>query len=384
MGGSAFELVSGAFRMAAVVLAACGLVLVFLDINAPSDPSALRRRLTAIWRAIAALSARDVPGFAVAGAMRAVDRFVVYWFEQSERNVVTAGTFTLLVFIAVPIAALFNWLHGGSPTLLLILSGCAVATIALAILSELKRLPAFTSALSALLFAAIFLVVPIYTFISLTDLALAMPIGQGALASFLLMPLLYIACHSAILLGAGMSAAPVASLQATGGRRLATLFIAVLPLAYLGTFGVLLAWHLLEPGSPIPSTWRALLATSGCGALAAAYVGYLATPRPRTTASPGWVTGRVALGLLAACALAVAIKLLAGSSFGKPSVLSAVPLVAPILLIVLVVLALCSKAILSFAHALPGAGGLSERPYRMAGILILLVAAGAGWASVAL
>ena len=371
-------------RIAAVALTACGLVLIFLDVNAPSESSDLRRRLTAIWRAIAELPAREIPGFAMAGAMRTVDRFVVYWFEQSERNVVTAGTFTLIVFIAIPIAALLNWLRGGSPTLLLILLGCAVATIALAILSELKRLPAFTGVLSALLFAAIFLVVPIYAFISLTDLALAMPIGQGALVSLLLMPLLYVACHSAILLGTGMSAAPVASLQATGGRRLATLFTAVLPLAYLATFGVLLVWHLLEPELPMPSSWRTLLTTSGCGALAAAYVGYLATPRPRAAASPAWVTGRVALGLLVACALGIAIRLLGGWSAGKPFVLSAVPLIAPALLLATIVLALCSKAVLSMAHALPGAGGIGERPYRMAGILILLVAAATGWVSVAL
>ncbi|MCD6073218.1 MAG: hypothetical protein K0Q70_101 [Rhodospirillales bacterium] len=384
MDGGAIELVSRVFRIEAVVLTACGLFLIFLDINSPSDPSGLRRRLTAIWRAVAATPVREVPGFAVAGAMRAVDRFIIYWFEQSERNVVTAGTFTLIVFIAIPIAALLNWLRGGSPTLLLILLVCAIGTIALAVLSELKRSSGFTRVLSALLFAAIFLVVPIYVFVSLTDRTLNMPIGHGALASVLLTPVLYIVCHSAILLGVGTSAAPVASLQATVLRRLVTLFIAALPFAYLGTFGALLVWHLLEPEAPVPSTWRTLLITAGCGAVAAACSGYLATPRPRTAISPAGVAGRLALGLGVACVLAAAAKLLGGWSFAKPFVLSALPLVASALLIAIVVLALCSKAVLRMSYALPGTEAMSERPYRVAGILILLVAVAAGWASVAL
>jgi hypothetical protein len=384
MDGGAIELVSRVFRIEAVVLTACGLFLIFLDINTPSDPSGLRRRLTAIWRAIGATPAREVPGFALAGTMRAVDRFVVYWFEQSARNVVTAGTFTLIVFIAIPIAALLNWFRGGSPVLLLILLMCLIGTVALAGLSELKRWPGLTRMLSALLFIAIFLVVPTYVFISLTDRTLIMPIGHGALASVLLTPLLYVICHSAIMLGVGMNAAPVASLDATGVRRLMTLFIAAVPFSYLGTFGALLVWHILEPELPVPSDWRTLLITAGCGAVAAACVGYLATPKLRAAVSPAWVVGRLALGLLVACALAAATKLLGGWSFAKPFVLSALPLVAPVLLIAVIVLALCSKAILRMAHVPPGAEAVSERPYRVAGILILLVAVAAGWASVAL
>ena len=88
------ELVARFAGIEAVVLVACGLFLIFLDVNAPSDPSSLRRRLTEIWRSIAGRPAGEIPGFAISGAMRAVDRFVVYWFEQSERNAVTAGTFT--------------------------------------------------------------------------------------------------------------------------------------------------------------------------------------------------------------------------------------------------------------------------------------------------
>lgn len=378
------ELVARFAGIEAIVLVACGLFLIFLDINAPPDPSSLRRRLTAIWRSIAARPAGAIPGFAISGTMRAVDRFVVYWFEQSERNAVTAGTFTLIVFIAIPIAAGINWFRGGSPTLLLILLGCLAGTILLAIVSELRSSAAFARVLSALVFAGIFLVVPIYVFISLTDRTMIMPIGHGALVSVLLTPLLYVVCHSVILLGIGTRAAPVTSLHATPQRRVVTLFLAALPFAYLATFGALLVWHLLEPELPVPSTWRTLLVTAGCGALAAAGSGYLLTPRDRAGVSPAWVMGRLGLCVLMACVLAAATTLLGEGALGPPFVLSALPLVAPTLLMSIVVLALCSKAILGVARALPGGETFSERPYRVAGVLVLLVAAAAGWASVAL
>ena len=380
----AIELVARVSRIAAVVLTACGLFLIFLDSTAPSDSSGLRRRLAGLWRAIAATSSRDVPGLTISAVMRAVDRFVVYWFEQSERNVVTAGTFTLIVFIAVPVAAVLNWFRVGSPTLLLILLGCLVGTIVLAVVSELRLSPILARILSALLFAAIFLVIPIYVFISLTDRTLTMPIGHGALASVLLTPLLYIVCHSAILISFGAIAAPVASQYATAPRRLMTLFVAVLPFAFLATFVALLVYHLVEPQAPLPSNWRSLVVTAGCGALSAACLGYLATPLPRTQISLSWVVGRLAMGLLTACALAIATKLLGGWSFSRPFVLSALPLLAPALLIAIIVLTLGAKAVLAAIPALPGAEAVGERPYRVAGVLTLLVAASAGWASVAL
>ena len=380
----AIELVARVSRIAAVVLAACGLFLIFLDSTAPSDPSGLRRRLAGLWRAIAATAPRDVPGLTLAAVMRAVDGFIVYWFEQSERNVVTAGTFTLIVFIAVPVAALLNWFRGGSPTLLLILVGCLVGTIVLAVVSELKLSPLLARILSALLFVAIFLVVPIYVFISLTDRTLTMPIGHGALASVLLAPLLYIVCHSVILLSFGTRAAPVASLHATMPRRVMTLFVAVLPFNFLATFVALLVYHLLEPQAPLPLNWRPLAAAAGCSALSAAWLGYLATPLPRTRISLAWVIGRLSMGLLAACAFAIATKLLGGLPFDRPFVLAALPLVAPVLLIVVIALTLAAKAVLAVIGALPGGAGVGERPYRVAGVLTLLVAAGAGWASVAL
>jgi len=378
------ELFARFSRIAAVALTACGLFMIFLDITAPSDPSRLRRRLGGLLGTIAVTPPRLMPGLVLLAAMRAVDRFVVYWFEQSERNAVTAGAFTLIVFIAVPLAALLNWLRGGSPVLLLILLGCVIVTVVLAILSEMNRWPVLTRILSALLFTVVFLVVPIYAFVSLTGRTLIMPISHGALASILLMPLLYVVCHSMILLGTGTNAAPVASLDASAPRRLVTLFVAALPFAFVGTFVALLMWHLLEPEAPMPSNWRTLLITAGSGALATAFTGYLVTPRPRARISLVWALGRLALCLALAAALAVGIKLLLGWSFSKPFVLSALPLVSPVLLIALILLALCFKAVLALLQEIPGSAVAAERPYRVTGILMLLIAASAGWASVSL
>ena len=98
MGG--IELLARFARILAVALTACGLFLIFLDIGPKPETSRLRRRLATLWRALSGLPISAVPGFVVSAAADAVDRFVVYWYEQSARNVATAGTFTLIVFIA--------------------------------------------------------------------------------------------------------------------------------------------------------------------------------------------------------------------------------------------------------------------------------------------
>lgn len=381
MDGGAIELVVRAARIEAVVLTAFGLFLVFLDMNAPSEPSGLRRRLSALLRAMAQLPMADIPSFAVSHSLRAVDRFVVYWYEQSERNVVTSGLFTLIVFVAIPLAALLNWFRGGSPFLMFVLAGCVTATAVLAVLGETRAAPRFARGLSAGLFAAIFVFVPAYVFVSLTDRTLNMPIGHGMLVSILLAPMLYLVSHSAVLCGAATGAAPVASNLATPLRRIATLFAAAAPFAYLCVFAALLIWHLVYPELPVPSTWPVLLTGMLGGALAAAICAYLVTPARRGRVAPAWLAGRLVMSLVFAVALAAAAIGLPGEMYW----ISAAPaLLAPVLLIVLIAVALCVRLILTISAVFPGGSAFAERPYRVAGILFLLSAAASGWASVTL
>ena len=384
MSESVAEILVRFARIDAVVLAAFGLFLIFLDINVPTDPSALRRQLAAMWLALWRESPAKIPGLVLSATMRQLDRFVVYWFEQSERNVATAGIFTLIVFIAIPIAALLNWLRGGSAFLLIFLLCCLGGAVLLGILSETKRASGVTKAVSAAMFASVFLFVPIYVFTSLTHRALAMPIGHGVLASLLLTPLLYLICQSAILLGAGTVAAPTTSSKATNVRRLATLFAAALPFAYLGSFGVLVIWHLVEPDYPVPSNWRFLSVSMIAGAGSTAMAIHLASPPLRGEVRAGWVAARLAAGLVIALGLACAIALLGNLPPVGASILAALPMAAPCILIGLIVTALGIKLVLDILVALSGGGAISTRPYRVTGVLVLLVAAAAGWASVAL
>ena len=371
-------------RIAAVALTACGLFLIFLDAGTPSEPSRLRRRLTELWRNLAEVSFVTVPDFAVGAVMRAVNRFVVYWYEQSPRNVATAGSYTLIVFVAIPLAATLNWFRGGSPALLLILLFCVFGMVALAVMSEIKIGPSVTRLLSPLLYGAIFLFVPAYVFVSLTDRILSMPIGHGMLVSILLSPLLYLIGHSAVLLGAGTFAMPLASRDATALRHILTLFAAALPFAYLATFAGLLVWHLAAPELPVPSTWRLLTITSGAGALAAAVGGHLLTRSRRTASMQPSVAWPLGIGT----AIAVVLALMAYASSGLPVGGSVAPFLVPVLMplaiIGLIVLALLGKVILVAVQAVFPDRRAAEQPYRVAGILGLLLAAVIGWASVAL
>jgi hypothetical protein len=380
MDATGFELLVRLVRIAGVALAACGLFLIFLDVGHGPDSSSLRRRLSSMWRQLGAIPFVDVPGFAVGAAVRGIDRFV----EQSERNVATAGAFTLIVFIAIPIAALLNWFRGGSAQLLIIMLSCAVCVAILAILSEMKRQIRLMQFLSIIVFVAVFLFIPGYVFVSLTERILIMPIGHGALAGILIAPLLYLICHSVILLGAGARAAPVASIQATPLRRIATLSVAFVPFAYIGAFLALVMRHLKEPDLPVPSTWWILILLVVCSSLAAAMTVYFTDPPPRhRPPRPGMVL-RLGFGACVATVLAILVGILGGESLQGSLAPVLVPLVMPIILAGIAAMALLAKVVLGFAQFAAQGEPASERPYRIVGILALILAAGAGWASATL
>ena len=379
-----FDLVARLARLVAFALAACGLFLIFLDVGRTTEPSRLRRRAANMWKTLGATPIAEAPVLAVSAAMRSFDRFVVYWFEQSERNVATAGAFTLLVFVAMPFAAFLNWLRGGSPTLIVIMLASIVGLLILAALSELKRFPVAAKILAPSLFATVFLGVPSYVLVSLTDRALNIPIAHGALTSLLIAPLLYLVCHSAILLGAGAYGAPVTSLGATAFRRVATLFIAFVPAAYLATFGALLLWHVIEPELPEPSTWRSLIIVVISMALAAAAAVHLVTTRRGRTLSPIGLLGRLGIGAVLAAVFAGIIALFGGMPVGGPRTLAFLPFAIPAILTLIVGSAILAKAVLALAQVSVSGESVSERPYRVAGLLALVLAAGAGWAAAAL
>ncbi len=380
----AFELAARLARIAAIALAACGLFLIFLDVGRTTEPGNLRRRAANMWRALEATSVSDVPVLAISAAMRSFDRFVVYWFEQSERNVATAGAFTLIVLVAIPVAAVINWLRGGSPMLVVVMIACMAGLLALAVLSELRVFPAVSKVLAPVLFGAVFLVVPGYVFVSLTDRALNIPIAHGVLTSLLIAPLFYLICHSAILLGAATRAAPVMSLHATDARRVATLFVATLPLAYIATFAALLVWHVIVPELPEPSTWRSLVVVAMSTSLAGALAIHLVTVRRGHRLSPLGFLIRWGIGAAIAAIFAAIIIFAAAIPSDGPNTLAILPFAVPAILAIVAGAAVLAKAVLGFAQLSAAGESVSERPYRVAGILALILAAGAGWAAVAL
>lgn len=368
----AMPFVAGALGFAAIVLAACGLFLVFVDIDpGMGEPSPVRRRLSQAWLSLAEAQTLKAPMAAISATVRAADQFVFHWFEQSERNVITSGAFALVVLVAIPLAALVNWLRGGSPFLLVFIVACAFGVGALTILSESGRLPKLGQLLAVVLSVAIFLFVPGYVFVSLTDHTLNMPIGHAALSSVLVVPLLYFVCHSAVLLGTGTWGRAVPSIRAGTTRRLATLCAAALPIAYLAVFVCLVLGHMAAPEAKVPATWSALVTGMAAAAVSAAVTIHLV--RPTGSGDRSRLLGLcIASGVAAALALGIALT--------ASGWLIALPLIPPLLLWVGAALGLLAKGlILALGDDVAG-----RRPYLVAGLGGLIIAAGAGWASAVL
>jgi len=374
--------VAAVLGVAAIALATCGLFLVFLDINRVGEPGPLRQRLSVTGRLLAATPIRGLGRVTLQAASRSWSRFVYIWFEQSERNVVVSGVFTVIVLLAIPLASMVNAARGGSPFVLIVVICCLIAVGLLAALGEMRRAEALTALLSPLLFATMFIFLPGYVFWSLTDRMRHMPIGHAALSSLLVAPILYVVCQSMVLGIAGTWGALVPSARATAFRRLVTAFAAALPFAYLLMFVAQMAGHLAMPDQPQPMEWPVLFVAILACALSAASTSYFLTAR-RTQAIRAVVKSSVA-GLI----LCYLVAWLVGFQV-RYDVITLSPLfwlvhlalLPPLGLIGLLVLAGMAKIVLGVTAAIMGAEAAAARPYFVVGTVMLVMAGGAGWAA---
>jgi hypothetical protein len=161
------------------------------------------------------------------------------------------------------------------------------------------------------------------------------------------------------------------------------LFMAFVPLFYLGAFAAFLIWHVTAPGLPEPSTWRTLIVVIACSALAAAMTIHLATERSGRKFGSLDVFMRLAAGFGLAAVLSAAIVAVGDVPIHGPGALTGLPFAVPVVLTAIAGSALIAKAILSVIQNLTAGEDASERPYRIVGILALILAAGAGWAALA-
>jgi hypothetical protein len=376
------EFLVGLAWVAAVLLAGGGLFLGYLDIERPGRPGDLRVALTVLARRMMTLSITGLGRETLVSVGRSVDRFVYYWFEQSERNLAVSAAFTGIVLLGIPIAAVINLLRDGSPFVVILVLCCLAGFAGLAVLSETRRAPVLASLIAVLLFATMFIFLPGYVFWSLTDRVRHMSPGVAAFMAFVIAPMLYLACQSVVLSTAGTWGALVPSAHATKFRHFVTVLVAAIPLSYLALFIGFLAGQTAVPDLPQPTEWRHLITGVTTAAVSAASTVSFAGQRRAT------VRGTIFKSLLVGIALCYLAAWIVGFTPGMDTIVVGalfwmvhLPLIPPIMLVVVLVLAVMFKGILSLIARWMDPDVAVARPYLVSGVLMLVLATCAGWAA---
>jgi hypothetical protein len=231
-------------------LIGAGVFLALLGARASDGEGGWRGWVAERGEALVQCSWIRLPG--VIGDQLAVgaSRLVAYWFGQSERNIMAGGLFLFLIIVAIPIASFLNFTRGGSAFLLTAIGVIVAFVLGLMALGEGRGFGWLKGLLAIGLFAGIFLFVPGYVLVSLSDRLLHQPGAQAAIGAILVLPLVYIVSNSLAMLV--QASAPFDD-ENPPIQRYATLFLAALPPAYLLSF--LTFWT----GVPSPVGWPALL-----------------------------------------------------------------------------------------------------------------------------
>lgn len=282
------------FALAGLAIA-MGLLLVLMDVGSAESQvrkggRSFSKQLSAFWSRLSEVSWPGLLGCYARLWGEGVARFTNYWFGGSDRNSISGGLFIFMVLIGIPAAAAFNALRGGSAFLITVIAVLALSALVLAVLTETRTAGHIRAALAVGFFAGAFVFVPAYTLVSFTDRIIHIPVGHAAIGSIILLPLLYIPCHS-LAVGANAVLGP----EFGAGRRIAwlaklvTTYFAMLPAAYLLVFGGLVFGHIAVPSDIVPLDWQTLLLGTGFTALALAvtYI-LLVTPAGSSRTLGNW------------------------------------------------------------------------------------------------
>ena len=397
MSAAGYALFQQLLVVAGIVCAGAGLVFILADRGAAPEQNRLCRWTRELWQTLLQTPWRRLPIWLNGAVTAQSENFIEFWFGGSERNAIAGGLFVFTVVIAIPIAAAINALRGSSPFLISVIGGLALVVALLALLAEIRAGRSLRALLAVIFFAGAFLFVPAYVFVSFTGRIIHIPVGHAAIGSVIIVPLLYLACHSAAIAAqvvlrsgfvgrAGWAVAPLSA------------YLAMVPVAYLLSFIAILRGHLLVPTATIPLDGATLGVSTAMIAL-----GLAVTIRM-------FATGRLVLawlGSFAAVAIVAALQsyLLLRITSDGPAAAEIVNLLlgyaasgnqillgprfwlthAPfVLLVVALFLGIAAALAKLFGTALAAAGvGIPQHSFAVSGGYLLLAGAlllGGGWA----
>ena len=243
-----------------MILAALAFVTILAGLKLNANLSQLRNWVQHLISPVLDCSWGLLPARGTALFVNGYVSYVNYWFRQPENNFLVSGLFFIIVVIAIPAGAVLNFTRGGSAFLIFMFLGLVIGFVVLMGLGEMQRLKWVRSALSPVLFLALFIFVPGYVFCSFTDRLLNLQVGHAVIGSFLVAPLLYLAVQSGVLIGRQLFVGRGATNSSYILGSLVVNFSAGLPFAYFGTFLLFLAGRYLDAPVAIPMNWQTVLA----------------------------------------------------------------------------------------------------------------------------
>ena len=238
---------------------AMGLVLV--GISASEDFEQFRSRFNGVLSPILKTDWEQLPYRALSSLVATFNKYLDYWFRQSENNILVDGLFILIILIGIPIGSVINLLMGGTEFLFILVVSVVTAFVTLAVTGETLRLRSISPALSIFIFLALFLFLPGYVFYSSTGYILGLDVGHAAIGCLLIAPFLYLTCQSLSLGIVQLFNTQKDHHTGKHTEQLITSFLAVLPLSYILVFAAFLAGQFATPEQPLPINWPTLLSS---------------------------------------------------------------------------------------------------------------------------
>ena len=250
-GGLAF--VQALLIAGAVLAGAAGGVFLLLDLG--RSPRRTDGGLADWWKGLAGTPWPAVSDWISARLLISVKEIFRDFFEEADQTSVFGALFIGLVFVLLPVAAVVNWLSGGSPFLALYYLTVLLALAILNFAGEHGRLSVVNGSAALFMGVSVFLFVPAYVLRSFTDRALHDNIGHAVLESLAVAPLCYVVAYAIMMFYRGFLNVPAAAAAAINR------FLAALPAAFVLTFLALQAGAVADHGSELPKTWSMLIAS---------------------------------------------------------------------------------------------------------------------------
>lgn len=237
------------------IIVLSGGVTALLGTGEPIEGDGFRRWLIKTWSAFDQASRKNIFAGQTRWLLALVKTFIKKYFVEADKTAPFNALFIGLAFVLIPVAAMINYMVGGSSFLILLILSNVMVLAVLNFTGEVRELSVFNGLAAVYLTFSLLAFVPAYVFYSFTDRILIEVIGHAAIESIPVAALCYIAAYSTMQV-----------IDIPAARNFKTVvtaahcFLAALPVTYVLTFVALLTGHFAVAQDPHIS-WRMLVSS---------------------------------------------------------------------------------------------------------------------------